>query len=108
MYKILISLVLLASLTACSYLQVHRMDIEQGNAITTAQVEKIHKGMSRAQVEGILGTPILANVFEASRSDYVYTYKPGYGAITEKYLTIRFHNERVEDIKGNMYSPFIR
>jgi len=108
MHKILLALTLLATLTACSFLHVHKMDIEQGNVITQAQVDKIHRGMTISQVKDIMGNPILTNVFDPSHADYVYTYKPGYGTPIEKHITISFRNGRADEIKGNMYSEFIR
>jgi outer membrane protein assembly factor BamE len=65
-------------------------------------------GMTEAQVKEIMGSPVLINVFDPNREDYVYTFKPGYGDITEKYITFIFSGGILREIKGNMYSQFIR
>lgn len=108
MRKAFIVLAVLFSLTGCSYLHVHKMDIQQGNVITPEMVHSIHTGMTESQVKNIAGYPVLTNVFDGQRVDYVYTYKPGYGEGTEKYLTLTFRNGRLIDIKGNMYSQFMK
>jgi outer membrane protein assembly factor BamE len=102
MRKMLVMLSILASLSGCSYFHVHKMDIEQGNVITVDMVSRVHNGMTQADVKDILGEPVLANVFDPNRLDYVYTYKPGNGQIVEKYITFIFINGRVSDIKGNL------
>jgi outer membrane protein assembly factor BamE len=65
-------------LVNCSMLRPHKMEIEQGNVITQANVAKLHTGMSKAQVKAVMGTPMLVNVFTPSRVEYVYTLQKGY------------------------------
>jgi outer membrane protein assembly factor BamE len=55
-----------------------------------------------------MGAPIMANVFDPNRLDYVYTYKPGDGESTEKYVTFIFRNGRLVEMKGNLYSQYMR
>lgn len=93
-------------LTSCAF--THRMDIEQGNILTPDMVSKIHTGMTSAQVKDTLGEPILTNVFDNSRLDYVYTMKVGHQKVTEKQITLIMRNDRVSEIKGNMYSTFMK
>lgn len=108
MRKFLIILSLLLTLSGCSYLHVHRMDIEQGNLLTPEMMHKIHPGMTEAEVKEIIGTPVLANVFDKNRIDYVYTFKPGNEDMTEKYVTLIFVKGRLKVITGNMYSQYMR
>ncbi|EKD55332.1 MAG: SmpA / OmlA family protein [uncultured bacterium] len=103
MRKILLMLAIVCTLSAC----VHKMDIEQGNIITEEQVNKLHPGMSKDAVKEMMGTPVLMNTFADNRIDYVYTYQPGHGERTEKYITLNFKNGRLVKISGNMYSQFI-
>jgi outer membrane protein assembly factor BamE len=103
MRKMLILFSILFSLSGCSYLHVHRMDIEQGNIITSDMVSRIHKGMTKSEVKDILGEPVLSNVFDPNRLDYVYTYKPGAGKSVEKYVTLIFSNDHLMDMRDNVY-----
>lgn len=83
---------------------IHKMDIEQGNVITPEMVSKLHTGMSDEQVKNIMGTPMLLDTFDDNRIDYVYTYKPAHGNMTEKNITLIFRNHRLREISGSMSS----
>lgn len=67
---------LLLLLGACSSLEfpgVYRLSIDQGNIITQEMVDQLEIGMSRSQVEYVMGTPLIRNTFNPDRWDYVYT-----------------------------------
>ena len=53
----------------------YRIEVVQGNVITSEQAALIKPGMSRAQVRDVLGTPLVADVFHADRWDYVFTIR---------------------------------
>jgi outer membrane protein assembly factor BamE len=67
-------LALCIGLTGC----VYRMDIQQGNYLDGKAVGQLKVGMTRSQVRYILGTPMVEDVFNKSRWDYIYYYKRGY------------------------------
>ncbi len=87
---------------------VHKIDIQQGNILTKCDVQRLHPGMTIAQVQDIMGTPILINTFSDDRIDYVYTFKPGGGSMCLQYVTLIVRKGVVQEIKGNMYSTFIK
>ncbi len=66
MLKFLPLVALLA--TAC----VYRQDIPQGNFYKTQDVAKLEAGMTREQVQFVLGTPQIADPFHPDRWDYVF------------------------------------
>lgn len=53
----------------------YKIDILQGNVVVREQVQTLQPGMSREQVQAVLGTPLVASVFHADRWDYVFTFK---------------------------------
>ena len=56
----------------------YRIEIVQGNAITSEQAQALKPGMNRAQVRDVMGTPLLSDVFHGDRWDYVFTIRrPG-------------------------------
>ncbi|MFZ0499423.1 MAG: outer membrane protein assembly factor BamE [Steroidobacteraceae bacterium] len=57
---------------------VYRMDIQQGNYLEGKTVNQLKVGMTRSQVRYLLGTPMVEDVFDTDRWDYVYYYKRGY------------------------------
>jgi outer membrane protein assembly factor BamE len=107
MRKLLIICALTAALSSCSQF-VQKMDIDQGNIVSQEQVARIHIGMTETQVKDILGQPILINVFDKSRLDYVYSYKPGHGVTSVSSMTVIIKNGKVAEITGNLYSQFVK
>ena len=98
-----ISLILITLLLASfggSLLKPYKMDIRQGNYLTTEMREKLRLGMSKQQVRYVLGSPTVADPFHAPRWDYVYRLEHE-GAIAEtQQLTLYFDGDnlvRVEE-----------
>lgn len=106
MKKLLIIMTCIASLsiTACSrYHLVHKIDIQQGNVITQDEVNLLEPGMSRRQVQFIMGSPMIADVFHQDRWDYVYLLAPGYGETIEERVTLFFDNDQLSRITGTLH-----
>lgn len=61
-----------------SFIKVYQPDIAQGNILEPEQVAKIQVGMSAAEVNQILGTPALRDIFHRNqRETYVFYDKRG-------------------------------
>ena len=92
-------------LTGCSSLAdlefpgVHKMDIQQGNIITDDMVELLRPGMTRSQVQYVMGTPLIVDTFNDNHWDYVYQLQLGEGGSQEQKLRIIFVNDRVSEIQ---------
>ena len=95
--------VLLASLlvAGCSrgLFSVHTIDIQQGNALLTEDIDKIKEGMDRESVEQLLGVPVLAPVFNPNRWDYVYYLKKPDTKAQQQRVSIYFSADRVATIE---------
>lgn len=97
-----ISLVLIGFiLSGCSPFKTHKMDIEQGNVISQEDASKLRVGMSEAQVQEFMGTPVLINTFSNDRVDYIYTFQAGYGTMNEKRIVCSFQRGILRDIQRN-------
>ncbi|MDE2450506.1 MAG: outer membrane protein assembly factor BamE [Gammaproteobacteria bacterium] len=92
----LLALALLAvciGLTGC----VYRMDIQQGNYLDGKAVGQLKVGMTRSQVRYILGTPMVEDVFDKDRWDYIYYYKRGYvHKPVQSRVIVYFSNDKVQ------------
>lgn len=99
MYKNLICMLLVLTLTSCSFFQIRRPIIEQGNIITNENVSKLHKGMSPTQVVDIMGSPVLANILTPNRIVYVYTYQDRTNPRITKRVTCVFINGSLKEIQ---------
>lgn len=96
-----IFLILSFSISGCSkskLLTVYKIDIQQGNAVDPEKVEQLEIGMTKEQVEFLLGTPLLTDVFHPERWDYVYFLIPGFGERERRHLTLEFDGNYVAEI----------
>jgi outer membrane protein assembly factor BamE len=97
MQKILIHIVLLGMLSACS---IYRADVEQGNLVSAEQVAKLSIGMDKRTVQGVLGTPLVRDAFRHDRWDYYYSLRQDGKLVKRTLLTLRFDNDRLAKIEG--------
>jgi len=62
-------LLLLLSLTGCGSIGfpgVYKLTIQQGNIVSQEMIDKLKPGMTRAQIQFVLGNPVLADLLTAS------------------------------------------
>ena len=94
-------------LSACSSLEfpgVYKLTIQQGNIVSQEMVDRLKPGMTRSQVQFVLGNPVLADSFERDRWNYVYTIDIPGQAIIERELIIVFEDGRLLRFEGD-YTP---
>lgn len=77
----------------------HKIEIQQGNLLPPAAVEKIVEGMSKNEVVSILGEPVVSNHFDRQRWDYIYSLNRSGDTPNTKRLTLIFANDRVVSIE---------
>ena len=88
-------------LIACSTppkLSGYKMDIQQGNDVEEDSISQIKQGMSRTQVQNILGTPLMQDDFHANRWDYVFYLKEAGKKPVLKSVAIIFNGDSVSQI----------
>ena len=92
-------------LSGCAnLLDVHKIDINQGNVITQSMVDQLEPGMDRTQVHYVMGSPMLESVFHANRWDYIYRRQPGGEPASQKRVILYFDQDRLSRIEGD-YRP---
>ena len=62
-------------ITGC--VRTYRIDVQQGNVVSKAQLDQVQTGMTRAEVQFLLGSPLVADPFHAKRWDYYFSFKSG-------------------------------
>ena len=90
---------------SCSFIsgciiKPYKVDIQQGNILKQEDVSKIKAGMSKEQVESILGEPMLRNSFDADNWTYVYTNQINGGPIEHKCVIVHFVGNRLVSAKS--------
>lgn len=83
---------------------IHRPDVQQGNVVSQDAINKLKPGMSKSQVNYLLGTPMLVDVFHQDRWDYLYSMKPGNEEPTQERVALFFEDDRLVRIEGD-YRP---
>lgn len=83
----------------------YRMDILQGNVVVREQVQALQPGMPRAQVQAILGTPLVASIFHADRWDYVFTFQRQGQPPQRRVVTVFFDGERLARVQADGELP---
>jgi len=85
--------------TGCGWLKfpgVHKVDIQQGNIVDQGMIDKLRPGMTKSQVQFVLGTPLVVDTFNNRRWDYFYSRVSSLGVKTQERVTIYF------DAEGNL------
>jgi outer membrane protein assembly factor BamE len=78
----------------------YRIEIVQGNAVTKEQVAQVRPGMSREQVQALLGTPMLADPFHADRWDYFFSLRRPGTAVQKRVVVAHFKNGVLERLQA--------
>lgn len=81
---------------------VYRIDIQQGNDVSQEMIAKLEPGMSKSQVNYVMGTPLLIDTFHPNRWDYIYSFQPGNGERQQRRITLFFDDqEKLDYIEGD-------
>jgi outer membrane protein assembly factor BamE len=78
----------------------YRIDIVQGNAITKEQAAQVKPGLTRLQVRDILGTPLVADPFHATRWDYIFTLRRPGTEVQRRSVVVTFEGDVVKGIEA--------
>ena len=102
------------TLAGCSFSQlnlpelkiprVYKLSIQQGNVITQEMVDRLKPGMTRNQVEFVMGKPVLADPFKQDQWVYVYTLEVPDYFIQKFKMVLTFEDDTLATIAGD-YVP---
>jgi outer membrane protein assembly factor BamE len=73
------------------FITPYRIEIVQGNAVTKEQANAVRPGMTREQVQAILGTPMLTDPFHADRWDYIFSIRRAGTAVQRRTVIALFN-----------------
>jgi outer membrane protein assembly factor BamE len=79
------------------------MDIPQGNRLDDGLEQQLEIGMSRGQVEFLLGSPAIIDLYRPDYWYYYYYLKTGDdGKIVKRQLKLTFSNDLLAKIEGSL------
>jgi len=83
---------------------VYRQPIYQGNLMDKAAVDQLQAGMTKDQVQALLGSPSIADPFHHDRWDYTATERTGRVGDTEiRNFTVYFEDGVVSRWEGDYF-----
>ena len=110
MKQITIVSAILLLITGCSmpklasFPSVYRINIQQGNVITQKMVDQLKPGMTKRQVQYVMGTALIKDTFHQDRWDYVHSFQPGGQVRRQENMTLYFDNGLLSHFEGD-YAP---
>jgi outer membrane protein assembly factor BamE len=98
-FRSCVALLAMLGVTAC----VYHLDIKQGNLLEDKDIAQVEVGMTRSQVQFLLGTPMIADAFHHDRWDYTYYFRKGHSRdIDRRWLVVYFDGDRVANIARDL------
>lgn len=83
-----------AALSGCNFNSyVYRPDVHQGNLITSEMISQLENGMTQAQVQFLLGEPLIRSALHQNRWDYTYYKNPRRGDIEMRHVAVFFDED---------------
>jgi len=106
----ILPLAIAALLPACKSVEVpklpgltpYRITIQQGNFISQEMVSQLKPGMTKEQVRFVLGTPLVNDIFNANRWDYVFYKEYPDGKREQRNLSVVFQDNRLARVLGDL------
>jgi outer membrane protein assembly factor BamE len=90
---------ILLVVTAC----VYRLDVQQGNLLEDKDIVQVEVGMTRSQVQFLLGTPMISDSFHRDRWDYAYYLTKGRSPeLQRRWVVVYFENDRVSRVERDV------
>jgi outer membrane protein assembly factor BamE len=84
--------------------RVYKLSVQQGNVITQEMVDRLKPGMTRNQVEFVMGKPVLSDPFNDDQWVYIYSLDvPDYFTQMFK-MVLAFEGDTLATITGD-YVP---
>lgn len=97
---------LVGSQSAC--LKIYRQDVRQGNHVTQARINKLKVGLTKEEVQKIMGTPALVPVMDINRWDYYYSFVSGdRETIKEKSFSLYFSDNKLQSYSGDWHPALL-
>ena len=76
----------------------YKVEVVQGNVITSEQAGAVKPGMNRAQVRDVLGSPLLTDTFHVDRWDYVFTIRRQGAEPQARRIVVLFEGDALKSI----------
>ena len=79
---------------------VYKLPTRQGNVLEQSKLDQVEVGMTREQVQFLLGTPLAASPFTDDRWDYLGYYRSPRGSTARRLVTLHFDGNELVSAEG--------
>ena len=83
-------------------LKPFKMDIQQGNVVTSKMLLQLKPGMTKSQVRFIMGTPLIVDSFHKDRWDYFYQMRQAGKIVEQRRVILDFEKELLSKVRGDV------
>lgn len=93
--------------TALPTIKPYKLDVQQGNVVTSKMLLQLRPGMTKSQVRFIMGTPLIQDSFHGNRWDYVYQLREGGKLIEQRRVILDFQSELLKTVRGDVVAATV-
>lgn len=79
-----------------------KMDIQQGNVVTSKMLLQLRPGMTKSQVRFIMGTPLIVDSFHNNRWDYFYQLRQAGKVVEQRRVILEFEKDLLARVRGDV------
>lgn len=79
-----------------------KMEIQQGNVVTSKMLLQLRPGMTRSQVRYIMGTPLVVDSFRDNRWDYFYELRKQGVVVEKRRVILDFDKDSLVSVRGDV------
>ena len=94
--RFMLCAVMISAITGCSLM--YRPDIVQGNYLGEKEIARLNIGMTRAQVQYIMGSPMLEDPFENNVMTYISRVDSRDEGISQSFIQLYFKGDKLTKI----------
>ena len=103
---LILTTLILALTSGCTLITPYTPAIQQGKIIDNNIMQQLKPGMSKTQVEYLLGSPDIINPLSVEQWNYIYTYQSSFHAPrSEKKLILTFKDDKLTTVSGDYPPP---
>ncbi|MEY3411212.1 MAG: hypothetical protein RL593_788 [Pseudomonadota bacterium] len=82
--------------------KTYKLDVQQGNVVTSKMMLQLKPGMTKSQVRYLLGTPLLQDSFHPDRWDYLYEMNRDGKVIERRRVVMEFGEQGLKTVRGDI------
>ena len=79
-----------------------KMDIQQGNVVSSKMLLQLRPGMTKSQVKFVMGSPLIIDSFHTNRWDYFYQLRQAGKVVEQRRVILDFEKELLKSVRGDV------